>query len=87
MRGRMMRGLAAPCDQAAAADPAPRVVDDEGAAEAQALAAAIAESDAAPRTARHEDVRPWLLRRATGEFDAPPPIRTKLCPSSGAPSK
>lgn len=87
MRGRMMRGLAAPCDQAATADPAPRVVDDEDAAEAQALAAAIAELDADPRTAPHEDVRPWLLRRATGEFDAPPPIRAERYLSSGAPSK
>jgi Fe-S-cluster formation regulator IscX/YfhJ len=40
---------------------------------AQALAAAVAESDADPRTVPHEDVRAWLLRLASGEFDAPPP--------------
>ncbi len=40
---------------------------------AQALAAAVAESDADPRTVPHEDVRAWLLRLANGEFDAPPP--------------
>ncbi len=55
------------------AHPAPRAEDDEDAAEAQALAAAIAESDADPRTAPHEEVRAWLLRLANGEFDAPPP--------------
>ncbi len=53
--------------------PAPITEDDEDAAEAQALAAAIAESDADPRTAPHEEVRAWLLRLADGEFDAPPP--------------
>lgn len=51
--------------------PAPLIEDD--AAEAAALAAAIAESDADPRTAPQEDVRAWLLRLARGEFDAPPP--------------
>jgi hypothetical protein len=55
------------------AKPAPFTNDDEDASEAQALAAAIAESDADPRTAPHEDVRAWLLRLANGEFDAPPP--------------
>ena len=53
--------------------PAPLIEDDEDAAEAQAMAAAIAESDADPRTAPHEEVRAWLLRIANGEFDAPPP--------------
>ena len=43
------------------------------AAEAQALAAAIVESDADPRSAPHKDVRAWLLRIANGEFDVPPP--------------
>ena len=38
-----------------------------------ALAAAVAESDADPRTVLHEEVRAWLLRLAAGEFDAPPP--------------
>jgi hypothetical protein len=47
--------------------------DDEAAAEARALAAAIAESDADPRTIPHEEVRAWLLRLAQGDFDAPPP--------------
>jgi hypothetical protein len=50
--------------------PAPLIDDEE---EAQALAAAIAESDADPRTAPHGEVRAWLLRLANGEFDAPPP--------------
>jgi Fe-S-cluster formation regulator IscX/YfhJ len=50
--------------------PAP-LIEDAG--EAQALAAAIAESDADPRTVPHEDVRAWLLRLASGEFDAQPP--------------
>jgi hypothetical protein len=45
--------------------------DDE--AEGQALAAAIAASDADPRTAPHEAVRAWLLKLTKGEFDAPPP--------------
>jgi hypothetical protein len=53
--------------------PAPLIEDDEAAAEARALAAAIAESDADPRTVPHEEVRAWLLRLAQGEFDAPPP--------------
>lgn len=51
--------------------PVPLIEDDE--AEARALAAAIVESDADPRTVPHEDVRAWLLRLAEGEFDAPPP--------------
>jgi hypothetical protein len=54
-------------------DPAPLIEDDEDAAEAKALAAAVAESDADPRTVPHEEVRTWLLRIANGEFDAPPP--------------
>jgi hypothetical protein len=53
-------------------DPAPQL-DDEDYAEMQALAAAIAKSDADPRTAKHEEVRAWLLRLAGGEFDAPAP--------------
>lgn len=52
---------------------APPVEDDEDAAEAKALAAAIAESDADPRTVPHDEARAWLLRIANGEFDAPPP--------------
>lgn len=51
--------------------PIPLIDDDE--AERQALAAAIAESDADPRTVPHEEVRAWLQRLANGEFDAPPP--------------
>ena len=50
-----------------------RIDDDEAEAETRALAAAIAESDADPRTVPHEEVRAWLLRLANGEFDAPPP--------------
>jgi hypothetical protein len=53
--------------------PAPLIEDDE--AEACALAAAIAESDADPRTVPHERGRAWLQRLAQGEFDAPPPKR------------
>ncbi len=41
--------------------------------EDEALAAAIAASDADPRTVPHADVRKWLLRLASGEFDALPP--------------
>lgn len=51
----------------------PLIKDDEDAAEAQVLAAAIAKADADPRTAPHEEVRAWLLRIANGEFDAPQP--------------
>ena len=50
-----------------------RLVDDEDAAELEALAKAVAESDAEPRTVPHEEVRKWLLRIANGEHDAPPP--------------
>jgi hypothetical protein len=46
---------------------------DETVSDARALAAAIAESDADPRTVPHEDVRAWLLRLASGDFSAPPP--------------
>jgi hypothetical protein len=53
--------------------PAPLIEDDDDAAETRALAVAIAESDADPRTAPHQEVRGWLLRLAQGEFDAPPP--------------
>ena len=51
----------------------PLIIDDEDVAEAQAVALAIAESDADPRTAPHEEVRAWLLRLASGEFDSSPP--------------
>jgi hypothetical protein len=54
-------------------DPVPLIEDDDDAAEAQALAAAIAQSDADPRTVPHDVVRVWLLRLANGEFDVPPP--------------
>ncbi len=52
----------------------PLIEDDEDAAAAHALAAAIAGSDADPRTAPHEQVRAWLLQLADGEFDAQPPV-------------
>jgi hypothetical protein len=55
------------------ADPVTPIEDDEAEAVARALAAAIAESDADPRTVAHEEVRAWLLRLAQGEFDTPPP--------------
>ncbi len=70
--GGLLLRKAATCYPLLMVDPAP-LIDDEDAAEAQALAAAIAESDADPRTAPHEEVRAWLLRIANGEFDAPPP--------------
>lgn len=53
-------------------DPAP-LIDNEETGETRALAAAIAKSDADPRTATHDEVRAWLLRLAEGEFDAPAP--------------
>jgi hypothetical protein len=53
--------------------PASQFEDDADAAEAQSLAAAIAESDTDPRVSPHEEVRAWLLRFADGAFDAPPP--------------
>ncbi len=52
---------------------APFVEDEEDAAEAQALALAIAGSDADPRTVLHDEVRAWLLRLANGEFEFSPP--------------
>ena len=52
---------------------APRAEQGEAAAEARALAAAIALSDADPRTVPHEGVRGWLLRLANGEFGVAPP--------------
>jgi hypothetical protein len=61
------------CYSVCMTNPASLIEDDEDTAEAQALAAAITESDADPRTAPHEEVRTWLLRIANGEFDAPPP--------------
>ena len=64
---------AAMCYPVCMTNSAPLIEDDEDAAEVQALAAAIAEADADPRTAPHEEVRAWLLRIANGEFDAPPP--------------
>jgi hypothetical protein len=53
--------------------PAPLIEDDEAEAEAGVLAAAVAESDADPRTVPHEEVRAWLLRLAHGECDARQP--------------
>ncbi len=53
--------------------PARIIEEDEVEAEARALAAAIAASDADPRSVPHEEVRAWLLRLASGEFHIPPP--------------
>jgi hypothetical protein len=64
---------AAICYPARMENSTPLIKDDEDAAEAQVLAAAIAEADTDPRTAPHEEVRAWLLRIANDEFDAPPP--------------
>ena len=65
--------MAVMCYRSGMPNVAPPIEDDEAAAEAEALAAAIAASDADPRTVPHEEVRAWLLRIANGEFDAPPP--------------
>jgi Fe-S-cluster formation regulator IscX/YfhJ len=54
-------------------NPVPLIEDDEAEAETRALAAAVAESDADPRTVPHAEVRAWLLRLAEGEFEASPP--------------
>jgi glutathione S-transferase len=53
-------------------DTVPPFHDDD--AEARAIAEAIAESDADPRTVPHEEVRAWLLRVSQGDFNAPLPI-------------
>jgi hypothetical protein len=53
--------------------PDPPIRNNDAEAEVRALAAAIADSDADPRTVPHEEVRAWLLRLAEGEFGAPPP--------------
>jgi len=71
--GDVLLHLAAMCYRIGMTNPAPPIEDDEVAAEADALAAAIAASDADPRNVPHEEVRAWLLRIANGEFDAPPP--------------
>jgi hypothetical protein len=73
MRELGMQSLAEMCYILPMVHPTPNIADDEDAAEAQALAAAIAESDADPRTVPHQAARVWLLRLANGEFDAPPP--------------
>jgi hypothetical protein len=73
LAGDVLRHTAAMCYGVGMPNPASPVEDDEVAAEAEALAAAIAASDADPRTVPHEEVRAWLLRIANGEFDAPPP--------------
>jgi hypothetical protein len=49
------------------------IEENDAAAEAQSLAAAIKGSDSDPRTVPHERVRAWLLQIANGAFDAPPP--------------
>lgn len=46
-------------------------IDD---AEARALAVAIAQSDADPRTVPHAEVRAWLLRLANGETNLTAPV-------------
>ncbi len=43
-------------------------------AEAAALKAAVAQSDADPRVVPHDDMHAWLLKLAGGKFDAPAPI-------------
>ncbi len=73
LTGVVLSGAALMRYPVAMTQPTPFIEDDEAAAEARALTAAIAESDADPRTVPHEEVRAWLLRLARGEFDAPLP--------------
>jgi hypothetical protein len=51
----------------------PSLIIEDDAAESEALARAVAESDADPRVVDHDEVRVWLLRLRAGEFDAKPP--------------
>jgi hypothetical protein len=53
------------------------VIDDD-AAEAAAVAAAVAEARTDRRGVSHEDMRAWLLRIAAGEFMAEPPALRDL---------
>jgi Fe-S-cluster formation regulator IscX/YfhJ len=46
---------------------------DDDAAEALALAAAVAEARADPRGVPHAEMREWLLRIAAGDFAAKAP--------------
>jgi hypothetical protein len=59
-------------DMTEPARPIPEADDD--AAEAAALQAAVAESDADPRVIPHDKMRDWLLQMAVGKFEAPPPV-------------
>jgi hypothetical protein len=47
---------------------------DEDAAEAAALAAAVEQARADPRSVPHDEMREWLLKIANGDFAAPPPV-------------
>lgn len=47
---------------------------DDAAAEAEALAAAVALARTDAASVGHADMRAWLLRIAAGETDAPPPV-------------
>ncbi len=49
----------------------PHLDDEED--ELAALAVAVGEARADPRSVPHEDMRLWLLELAAGNFDAPPP--------------
>ena len=49
-------------------------VNDEAAAETEALGRAIAEARADPREVPHAEVRAWLLKVAAGKFDAVHPV-------------
>lgn len=55
-------------------NPVVRIEIEDDAAELQALAAAVAASDADPREVPHEEMREWLLKLADGDFTAEPPI-------------
>jgi hypothetical protein len=57
---------------------------NDDAAEAAALAHAIAESEADPREVPHAEVRAWLLQVAAGNFDAEPPTARILSAANEA---
>jgi hypothetical protein len=71
--GRVLLREAGMCYPVCMTNPASLIEHEEDTAEAQALAAAIAESDVDPRTAPREEVLTWLPHIANGEFDARPP--------------
>jgi hypothetical protein len=47
---------------------------DVDAVELAALKSAVAKADADPRVVPHDEMRAWLLKLASGQFDMPPPL-------------